>query len=179
MKKILFIVASNRKGSFNGQLAKEAEALIGDRALVTYLDYRNIPMMDQDIEFPAPAEIERVRMECLSSDAVWIFSPEYNHSYPGALKNLIDWLSRPLAKGFPRSSNALNGKPFTVSTAAGASGGSFVREKLIELVSFTGAKEAASTYTGVVLDKEAFATGILKVDTDKLKKQADELLEAL
>ena len=123
MKKILFIVGSRRKDSFNRQLAKLTEKLIQDQAEVSYLDYSSIPLMDQDIEYPAPEEIERVRKQCLSADAIWIFTPEYNHSYPGALKNLIDWLSRPLYKGAARSENALNGKPFTISTAAGASGG--------------------------------------------------------
>ena len=38
MKKILFIVGSLREGSFNRQLAREAEQMIGARAEVTYLD---------------------------------------------------------------------------------------------------------------------------------------------
>ncbi len=179
MKKILFIVGSARKGSFNRQLAGQAEKLLEGRAEVSYLDYSSIPLMDQDIEYPAPPEVERVRKACIEADALWFFTPEYNHSYPGAVKNLIDWLSRPLYKGAPRSENALAGKVFTVSTAAGGSGGSFVREKLIELLSFLGVKEATQTYTGIMLDREAFTTGILKADTEKLKKQADELLEAL
>ncbi|MGN0906832.1 MAG: NADPH-dependent FMN reductase [Bullifex sp.] len=179
MKKILFIVASRRKGSFNMQLAKLAEKTIGERAQVTYLDYDGIPLMDQDIEYPAPEEIVRVRKEVMDADAIWIFSPEYNHSYPGALKNLIDWLSRPLSMGAPRSETAISGKPFTVSNAAGASGGSFVREHLIELLTFIGAKEATASYTGVKLDREAFRAGVLKADIDSLEKQASELLEAL
>ena len=179
MKKILFIVASRRKGSFNRQLAKLAEKTIGERAQVTYLDYEFIPLMDQDIEYPAPDEIVRVRKEVMDSDAIWIFTPEYNHSYPGALKNLIDWLSRPLSMGAPRSETAISGKFFTISGASGASGGSFVREKLIELLTFIGAKEATETYTGVKLDREAFTTGVLRADTKSLEKQADELLGAL
>ena len=179
MKKILFIVGSRRKDSFNRQLAKLTEKLIQDQAEVSYLDYSSIPLMDQDIEYPAPEEIERVRKQCLSADAIWIFTPEYNHSYPGALKNLIDWLSRPLYKGAARSENALNGKPFTISTAAGASGGSFVREKLIELLNFLNAKEATTTYTAITLDREAFTTGLLKANTDIINTQAKELIESL
>ncbi|MDD7536882.1 MAG: NADPH-dependent FMN reductase, partial [Bullifex sp.] len=95
MKKILFIVGSARKGSFNRQLAGQAEKLLEGRAEVAYLDYSSIPLMDQDIEYPAPSEIERVRKACIEADALWFFTPEYNHSYPGAVKNLIDWLSRP------------------------------------------------------------------------------------
>ena len=179
MKKILFIVGSKRKESFNRQLAKLTESLIANRADVSYLDFSNIPLMDQDIEYPAPEEIERVRKQCLSSDALWFFTPEYNHSYPGYLKNLLDWLSRPLYKNAARSENVLNGKLFTISTAAGASGGSFVREKLIELLTFVNAKEATTTYTGITLDREAFTTGVLNADTENLKVQITELLDAL
>ena len=54
MKKILFIVGSLREGSFNRQLAREAEQMIGARAEVTYLDYSDVPLINQDIEFPEP-----------------------------------------------------------------------------------------------------------------------------
>ncbi|MBQ6917166.1 MAG: NAD(P)H-dependent oxidoreductase, partial [Prevotella sp.] len=51
MKRILFIVGSLREGSFNRQLAREAEQMIGARAEVTYLDYKDVPLINQDIEF--------------------------------------------------------------------------------------------------------------------------------
>ena len=52
MKKILFIIGSLRKESFNRQLALEAEKMIGSQAEVTYLDYSDVPLINQDIEFP-------------------------------------------------------------------------------------------------------------------------------
>ena len=39
MKNILFIVGSLRKGSFNHQLAEEAEKMLAGKANVSYLDY--------------------------------------------------------------------------------------------------------------------------------------------
>ena len=44
MKKILFIVGSLRKDSFNRQLAREAEQMIGTRAEVNYLDYKKVAL---------------------------------------------------------------------------------------------------------------------------------------
>ncbi|MDY4853907.1 MAG: NADPH-dependent FMN reductase, partial [Prevotella sp.] len=93
MKKILFIIGSLRKESFNKKLAKEVEEMLARRATVEYLDYSDVPLMNQDIEFPAPEAVKRVREKVAEADALWIFSPEYNYSYPGHLKNLIDWLS--------------------------------------------------------------------------------------
>ena len=78
-----------RKNSFNRQLAQEIEKLINDRAEVSYLSFSDLPYMNQDIEFPAPKEVERVRREVESADGVWFITPEYNSSYPGLLKNLL------------------------------------------------------------------------------------------
>ena len=52
MKKVLFIIGSLRKESFNRQLALEVEKMIGTQAEVTYLDYSDVPLINQDIEFP-------------------------------------------------------------------------------------------------------------------------------
>lgn len=96
MPRILMIVGSLRKQSFNHQLAREIERIIGDRAEVTFLDWGDVPLMNQDIEWPAPEAVQRVRDAVLAADGLWFFSPEYNYQIPGGLKNLLDWLSRPL-----------------------------------------------------------------------------------
>ena len=88
MPKVLMIIGSLRKGSFNRRMAGEIQKLIGDRADVTILEYADIPYMNQDIEFPAPAEVARVRKEVQDADALWICTPEYNGNIPGVLKNL-------------------------------------------------------------------------------------------
>lgn len=62
MKKILFIIGSLRKESFNRKLAEEAERMLDGRATVEYLDYSDLPMMNQDIEFPAPDKVSEVRL---------------------------------------------------------------------------------------------------------------------
>ena len=51
MKKILFIIGSLREGSFNRKLAEEAERMLDGRATVEYLDYSDVPLMNQDFEF--------------------------------------------------------------------------------------------------------------------------------
>ena len=61
MKTILFIIGSLRKGSFNRKLAEEAERMLDGRAKVEYLDYSDVPLMNQDFEFPAPEAVRKVR----------------------------------------------------------------------------------------------------------------------
>ena len=98
--KILCFAGSLRKDSFNKKLVKEAMALAeAAGAEVTYLDLKEHPMpiYDGDIEaesgLPANAvKIKKLMKEC---DAFLIASPEYNSSISAALKNAIDWASRP------------------------------------------------------------------------------------
>ena len=76
MKKVLMIVGSLRKESFNLQLAKLAEEMLKDKVQVSILYYADLPFMNQDIEFPTPESVARVRQEVLAADGIWIFSPE-------------------------------------------------------------------------------------------------------
>ena len=91
-KRILMIVGSLREGSLNLQLAQEAAALLRAHAEIFFLDYAGIPGLDQNADFP-PAEVQRVRTEVFLADGLWFFTPEYHSSYPGVLKNLLDWLA--------------------------------------------------------------------------------------
>ena len=94
-KRILMIIGSLRKESFQRQLAQLAQEMLGERAEVAFLDYTQVPFFNQDMEFPVPLPVAQVREAVSRADGVWLFVPEYNHSLPGVLKNLLDWLSRP------------------------------------------------------------------------------------
>lgn len=131
--RILAIVGSLRKDSYNRQLALAAQEMIGDAADFELLSYADVPMMNQDIEFPAPESVERVREAVKSADGIWFFTPEYNHFFPGVLKNLLDWLSRPISKNEPQ---VLLGKPGAISgVTPGMSGTGIAQDHLITLLS--------------------------------------------
>ncbi len=132
--KILAIVGSLRKDSYNRQLALAAKEILGDRADFSILEYDDVPLMNEDIEFPAPEAVKRVREEVKAADGIWFFTPEYNHFFSGVLKNLIDWLSRPISKEEPQ---VLAGKPATISGASlGMTGTSIAQDHLVTLISF-------------------------------------------
>ena len=136
--KILAIVGSLRRESLNRQLAMEAGRLLGERAEFEILDYNDVPMMNQDIEYPAPDAVKRVREKVLSADGIWFFCPEYNHFFPGVLKNLIDWLSRPNGENQPQ---VLRGKPAALSgITLGMSGTAVAQDHLVTLISFLNMK---------------------------------------
>lgn len=132
--KILAIVGSLRKESYNRQLALNAKAIIGDRADFMLLEYQDVPLMNQDIEYPAPEAVKRVRDAVRSADGIWFFTPEYNHFFPGILKNLIDWLSRSVSDSEPQ---VLAGKPAAISgISPGMSGTGLAQDHLVTLISF-------------------------------------------
>lgn len=106
-----------------------------------------------------PAAVAAARKAVVEADGVWIFSPEYNYSYPGVLKNLLDWLSRPLEPFPAESASVMVGKKVALSAAAGQSVGAGTLAKLNEVLGF-GKTELLPTdkQVGVALAPEAWGT---------------------
>lgn len=177
-KKILIVVGTLRKNGFNLQLAHRIEDIIGDRAEASYLDYAQLPYMNQDLEDPELPAVHDVREAFRAADGVWFVSPQYNGFMPGHVKNLIDWLSRPLP-GQGRDSVVISGVKATVSGAGGRSATAQMREKLDELLKFVGADLMEEHETGVALPGESWGSGELILsdeDEANLKAQADAFL---
>lgn len=180
MKNVLIVVGSLRKGSFNRQMAKVVEEILKDRVNISYLEFSDLPFMNEDIEFPTPAPVERVRKEIESADGIWICTPEYNSKLPAVVKNMLDWISRPNVKGKP--GNAAQGKKVTYSTVGGRRAGFGVRSALADVVSVLGMVLVANEGTGISFSPDAFKTGIMVFDDyamNSLKKQADIFVKAL
>mgnify|MGYP002526523591 CR=1 FL=1 len=178
MKRILFIVGSLREGSFNRQFTREAEQMIGARAEVTYLDYKDVPLINQDIEFPEPEALGRLRATVKEADGIWVFTPEYNFSYPGHVKNLFDWLSRPVVANDYETPTVINGKKVALSGAGGKMATAKCREKLTELLSFLKA-EVMEPQTGIALNVEAWTEGRMILSDEQkvaLKNQVEAFL---
>jgi len=99
--KVLAFAGSLRKGSYNKQLVRVAAQFARDAgAEVTELDLADhpLPIFDEDVEtrdgvHPTAMKLKKLFRE---HDAFLISSPEYNSSLSAALKNTIDWLSRPV-----------------------------------------------------------------------------------
>ena len=178
MKKILFIIGSLRAKSFNRQLANVAKEIIGDRAEVLELDYSDLPLLNQDIEQPELETVARIRKAVSEAGALWIFTPEYNLSYPGHLKNLLDWLSRPVIPMDYATPTCINGKRVAISGAGGKFATANCRAKLTELLTFIKA-DVLPEQTGIAVPAEAWGTDVLTLTNEQkaeLKAQADKLI---
>lgn len=177
-KRIIAIVGSLRKESYNLQLANKAKEILGDRADYQIIDYSGVPLMNQDIEYPAPDSVRRVRDAVKSADGIWIFTPEYNHSYPGVLKNLIDWLSRPISK---EERQVLSRKPIAISGVSPGTGGTITaQDLLVMLLSMLNANVMNSprlTIPNIAQQTDDKGKLSLTASLPYLEKQADVFLK--
>ncbi len=124
--KVLALVGSLRAGSVNRQLAELAADNAPDGVTVTVYDgLGDLPFYNEDLDTAdAPAAVVAVRDAAAGADALLVFTPEYNASIPGVLKNAIDWLSRPYGAG------ALIGKPLAVvGSSVGQYGGVWAHDE--------------------------------------------------
>lgn len=179
-KKVLFIVGSLREGSFNNQLAQNAEKALAGKAEVSYLDYTQVPVFNQDLETPVLPAVAAAREAVQAADAIWIFSPVHNFSIPGPVKNLLDWLSRALDLSDPTGPSALQDKIVTVSSVANG-GHDQVFAIYKDLLPFI-RTQVVGDFTASRINDSAWADGKL-VLTDEvvasLAAQADALVEAI
>lgn len=139
--KVLVFAGSTRTNSLHRKLARTAaEALRQAGAEVTFADLKDYPMplYDGDLEAQGhPENARRFRELIQSHNALAIASPEYNGSFPAMLKNVIDWVSRPLPG--ERPAHVFRGKTAAIlSTSPGPSGGRRGLKHLRELLTMIG-----------------------------------------
>jgi chromate reductase len=135
--RVLAISGSLRDDSNNSALlrALREEAPEGVEVDI-WQGLKTIPPYDADDDIvPGPEAVEAFRELVRDSDGIFFATPEYNSSVPGALKNALDWASRPLA------TNAFRNKPVTVvSSSAGAFGGVWAGAELRKVLGAMGAR---------------------------------------
>jgi chromate reductase len=167
--RILAISGSLRHESQNTWLLQAAGELLGPGdTLELWEGLREVPPYDQDDDVePAPAAVAGLRAAVASADAVLIATPEFNSSIPGALKNALDWASRPFA------TNAFRGKPVAViGSSAGIFGAVWAQAELRKVLGTMGA-QVAEVEVAVGRAGEKFDSDGLLVDEETREQLRD------
>lgn len=99
---LALIIASTREGRFGPTIAQwfAGEVEEADAFNLDIIDLALIEVPTQP--FAASEAAVRLRERIAAADAIVIVTPEYNHSFPGTLKNAIDvarneWFAKPIA----------------------------------------------------------------------------------
>lgn len=93
--RIVGVSGSTRKRSYNTALLREAGRLLPVGATLEIVDISNLPLFGQDLEVDVPEAVRVFKEKIRSADSVLLATPEYNRSISAALKNAIEWGSRP------------------------------------------------------------------------------------
>lgn len=129
--KVGYIVGSLAKGSINRQLAGALAKLAAPQLELVEIPIKDLPLYSYDYDADFPAVARAFKQAIAEVDAVLFVTPEYNRSIPGALKNAIDWASRPWGK------NSFARKPSgVIGTSPGAIGTAVAQAQLRGMLCF-------------------------------------------
>ena len=153
-----YLVGSISSGSINRQLAQALIRLAPERLAFCEIPIGDLPLYRRDYDDDYPPVGRALKDAIAAVDAVLFITPEYNRSIPGALKNAIDWASR------PRGTNSFAHKPSAVIGAStGRLGTAFAQQSLRSVLSFCNspqmnAPEAYVTLTPGLIEDDGRVT---------------------
>ena len=129
--KVGYFVGSLSSASINRVLSKALVRLAPEGLEMREVPYGNLPLYNRDYDADYPPVAREFKAAISAVDAVLFVTPEYNRSIPGALKNAIDWASRPYG------TNALTRKPSAIiGTSPGKIGTAVAQQHLRSILSF-------------------------------------------
>lgn len=152
MKTVAVIVGSLRRESINRKFAESLGKLAAGRLDFRFVEIGDLPLYNDDLWADPPKSVLRMKREVEATDAVLFVTPEYNRYFSPAIKNAIDWGSRPWGK------NSWTGKPAAVigasSGAIGTAAGQNSLKALLTVVDMTlmGQPEVYFTYKPELFD---------------------------
>jgi NAD(P)H-dependent FMN reductase len=173
--RILALVGSLRSGSDNLRLAEAAVKLAPSGVSVEVFDgLADVVLYNEDIDRPgAVAAADRLRAEVQSADALLLVTPEYNGTMSAALKNAIDWISRPFGAG------VISGKPVAViGTSHGQYGGVWAHDDARKSARIAGANVLDDLKMSVPAAHIRFAN-IHPVDDEEIAVEMPWILASL
>jgi NAD(P)H-dependent FMN reductase len=120
MKNILFLVGSLRHESLNRPLAKFATANRPDGYQATFFGLKDVALYNEDLRGEnLPDSVRPLRDAYRGADGVFWATPEYNDAFPGIVKNVFDWGSRPMLPRHSFVGRPMNAVVATISATNG------------------------------------------------------------
>jgi chromate reductase len=116
-----YLIGSLAKASINRKLSQALIKLAPKELAMREIGIGDLPLYSYDYDADFPASARAFKAAIADVDAVLFITPEYNRSIPGALKNAIDWASRPYGQNsFARKPSGVIGtSPGKIGTAVG------------------------------------------------------------
>ena len=147
-----YFVGSLSSTSINRILAKALIRLAPDDLEFSEIPIRDLPLYSPDYDADHPPEARALKQAISETDAVLFVTPEYNRSIPGALKNAIDWASRPWGQ------NSFDHIPAAVIGASiGQIGTAVAQQSLRGVLSFCNARQMTAPEAYIHFSPDVFA----------------------
>jgi chromate reductase len=129
--KVGYLVGSLSRESINRTLAKALIRLAPSNLELVEIPIGDLPLYNRDLDDSYPAPARALKDAIAGVDAVLFVTPEYNRDIPGALKNAIDWASRPYGQNsFARKPSAV------IGASTGKIGTAVAQQNLRSILSF-------------------------------------------
>jgi chromate reductase len=126
-----YLIGSLSQKSINRILAQALIRVAPPELKFKEIPIKDLPLYNHDFDADYPPEGRALKEALAAVDAVLFVTPEYNRSIPGALKNAIDWASRPWG------TNSFTHKPSAViGTSPGKIGTAVAQQSLRSVLSF-------------------------------------------
>lgn len=146
-------------------MSKALIALAPENLSFTEIQISNLPLYSADYDADYPEAGTALKKAIEASDGLLFISPEFNRSIPGALKNAIDWGSRPWGtNSFARKPTGLLG------ASPGAIGTAVMQSSMRSVLSFLDAPQLNSPKVYLQYRPEDFGEdgSISNPDTEKV-----------
>lgn len=161
-----YFIGSLSSTSVNRVLATALVKLAPAELAFTEIPIANLPLYSPDYDDDYPPEARALKQAIADSDAVLFVTPEYNRSIPGALKNAVDWASRPWGQ------NSFNQIPAAVIGASpGSLGTALAQQSMRGVLSFCNARQMTAPEAYIT-----YSTDVFQPDGEVLDESVKEFL---
>lgn len=146
-----YFVGSLSSTSINRTLSKALIDVAPDDLEFTEVPIGNLPLYSPDHDADYPPEGRALKEALAGVQAVLFVTPEYNRSIPGALKNAIDWASRPWGE------NSFDHMPAgMIGASIGNIGTAVAQQSLRAVLAFCNARLMTAPEAYIHFDPDAY-----------------------